>query len=63
MISRANNPSISQLKNELSHSIITNNYDLLSPEVLQLSQELDMQMLPQFQQQLDFYKLITYLKK
>ncbi|OOB79222.1 MAG: hypothetical protein ATN33_06255 [Epulopiscium sp. Nele67-Bin001] len=62
MISRVNNSSISKLKNDLSHSIITNNYDLLSPEVLQLSQELDTQMLPQFQQQLDFYKLITYLK-
>ncbi|OON92714.1 MAG: hypothetical protein ATN33_00670 [Epulopiscium sp. Nele67-Bin001] len=56
MISRTSNSSIMIIKKELSHSLINNNYDLLCDEVLQLSQELDTQMLPIFQQQLDFYK-------
>ncbi len=62
MISRANNLTITKTKKDLSHSIVNNNYDLLSLEVIQLSQELDTQMLPIFQQQLDFYNfyLRTY---
>lgn len=47
---------IIKLKRELTHSIIRNNYNLLSPEVLRLSKELDELMLPLFIKQIEGLK-------
>ncbi|ONI47230.1 hypothetical protein AN643_04785 [Candidatus Epulonipiscioides saccharophilum] len=55
--------SISNLKQSLSNSIESENFDLLSPEVLYISQELDQQMLPIFKQQLDYHNAYLHLKK
>lgn len=44
---------ILKLKRKLTHVIIQNNYDLLSPEVIQLSQELDELILPLFIKQIE----------
>ncbi|MBP3887846.1 MAG: Spo0E family sporulation regulatory protein-aspartic acid phosphatase [Cellulosilyticum sp.] len=44
---------IMSLKQDLLKVIEANNYDLLSPEVIELSSELDRLMLPLFKRQLD----------
>ena len=44
---------IKSLKNDLLKAIEANNYNLLSPEVIQLSHELDRLMLPLFKRQLN----------
>lgn len=44
---------IIKLKRKLSHIIIQNNYNLLSPEVIRLSKELDQLMLPLFIKQIE----------
>lgn len=54
----ANNSAILALKKQLSSAILNNNYNLQSPEVLLLSQELDELMLPIFVNQIHFYKSI-----
>ncbi|OON96701.1 MAG: hypothetical protein ATN36_05045 [Epulopiscium sp. Nele67-Bin005] len=53
---------INQTKTELSLLLCNKDFDFLSPEILQLSQKLDEQMLPEFRQQLNFYNytLSTY---
>lgn len=43
---------IIKIKRKLAHTIIENNYNLLSPEVIQLSKELDELMLPLFIKQI-----------
>ncbi|OOO00328.1 MAG: hypothetical protein ATN35_07810 [Epulopiscium sp. Nele67-Bin004] len=47
----------------LSHSLTNNNYDLLSEEVIKISQEVDAQMLPIFRRQLDLYNFYLKSKK
>ena len=44
---------IKSLKKDLVKVIETNNYNLLSPEVIELSSELDRLMLPLFKRQID----------
>ncbi|MBQ1274673.1 MAG: aspartyl-phosphate phosphatase Spo0E family protein [Cellulosilyticum sp.] len=44
---------IKRLKKDLVKVIETNNYNLLSPEVIELSSELDRLMLPLFKRQID----------
>lgn len=44
---------IMSLKKDLLKAIEANDYNLLSPEVIQLSNELDRLMLPLFKRQLD----------
>ena len=44
------------LKKQLSDAIVNNNYDLQATEVLTISQELDILMIPLFKEQLDFYR-------
>lgn len=44
---------IMSLKKDLLKAIEANNYNLLSPEVIKLSSELDRLMLPLFKRQLD----------
>lgn len=44
---------IIKLKRKLAHIIIQNNYDLLAPEVIKLSKELDALMLPLFMKQIE----------
>ena len=44
---------IKRLKKDLLKVIETNNYNLLSPEVIELSSELDRLMLPLFKRQID----------
>ena len=44
---------IMSLKQDLLKVIEANNYNLLSPEVIELSSELDRLMLPLFKRQLD----------
>ncbi|MGL4363373.1 MAG: Spo0E family sporulation regulatory protein-aspartic acid phosphatase [Cellulosilyticaceae bacterium] len=44
------------LKQQLNDSIVNNNYNLLSPEVIYLSKQLDLMLLPIFENQLDVYK-------
>lgn len=44
--------TIMMLKKDLLKAIEANNYDLLSPEVIKLSSELDLMMLPLFERQL-----------
>ena len=43
---------ILKIKRKLAYAIIENNYDLLAPEVIRLSRELDELMLPLFMKQL-----------
>ena len=43
---------ILKLKRKLASAIIENNYNLLSPEIIRLSKELDELMLPLFMKQL-----------
>lgn len=50
-----NTMTINSLKKELGDLIIKNNYNLLAPEVLDLSIQLDQKLLPVFKKQLDFY--------
>lgn len=57
-----NTASILSLKKQLSHAILTHNYDLQSPEILKLSQQLDELMLPIFENQLHFYKSFSSSK-
>lgn len=45
--------SILSLKKDLNHAIEANHYNLLSPEVISLSQELDCLIMPLFKYQLD----------
>lgn len=45
--------TIMSLKKELLSLIKANNYNLLSPEVIELSRELDRLMLPLFKRQLN----------
>lgn len=45
--------NIMKLKRKLAHIIIQNNYDLLAPEVIKLSKELDVLMLPLFMKQIE----------
>lgn len=45
--------TIMNLKQDLLYAIEVHNYDLLSPEVIKLSIELDRLMLPLFKQQVD----------
>lgn len=44
---------IMKLKKDLLKAIEANNYNLLSPEVIDLSNELDRLMLPLFKRQID----------
>ncbi len=46
---------INSLKKQLSTLIVKNNYNLLHPDILTLSHELDDLMLPLFREQLDLY--------
>ena len=46
-------PVIMSLKKDLLEAIEANNYNLLSPEIIELSSELDRLMLPLFKRQLD----------
>lgn len=48
-----NSAYIIKLKRKLAHIIIQNNYNLLSPEVIRLSIELDQLMLPIFIKQIE----------
>lgn len=48
------------LKKELAYAIERNHYDLLSPEVLRLSRELDCLMTPLFENQLAHDLTIDY---
>lgn len=45
--------TILTLKKDLAHMIEKNNYNLLSPEVIALSQKLDCLMIPLFKRQLE----------
>lgn len=48
--------TIHLLKKQLSDAIINNNYDLQASEVLSLSEQLDILMIPLFNEQLHSYK-------
>lgn len=52
--------TIISLKKELSIAIEKNHYNLLSPEVISLSQKLDLLMTPLFKYQLDETFPINY---
>ncbi|WP_010166839.1 Spo0E family sporulation regulatory protein-aspartic acid phosphatase [Candidatus Epulonipiscium viviparus] len=54
---------ITHLKKTLCNSIENENFDLLSEEVITISQELDQQLLPLFKQQLDVYNIYLQIKK
>ena len=51
---------ISTLKKKLAYAIAENHYDLLSPEVLLLSEELDRLMIPLFTQQIENNRLTNH---
>ncbi|OON98084.1 MAG: hypothetical protein ATN32_04905 [Candidatus Epulonipiscium fishelsonii] len=53
-MSTTNNISITEYKKRLAQAIEKHNYNLQAPEVLQLSQQIDTQILPTFKKQLDF---------
>jgi hypothetical protein len=53
---------LNKLKLDLHDSIVKNNYNLLSPEVLALSIQIDELVLPIFQAQLDFYRFYKRCK-
>lgn len=48
------------LKRQLSDALVDNDYDLQNTEILTLSSELDILMLPLFKEQLDTCKSIYY---
>lgn len=52
-MSTPSSPIINVLKKELTLAIIRNNYNLLSPEILNLSKQLDDLMTPIFKTQLE----------
>lgn len=47
--------TINSLKKELCDLLIKNDYNLLAPEVLDLSMKLDTTLLPIFKKQFDFF--------
>ncbi|ONI41640.1 hypothetical protein AN639_03200 [Candidatus Epulonipiscium fishelsonii] len=53
-MSTKNSVSITEYKKRLAQAIEKHNYNLQAPEVLQLSQQLDAQIVPTFKKQLDF---------
>lgn len=53
--------TIISLKKDLARTIEQNHYNLLSPEVIELSIQIDCLMTPLFKQQLDDKFLIDYL--
>ena len=57
-----NEYDLNELKNQLRTCIIKNNYNLLSPEVLALSTQIDQLVLPIFQAQLKLYHLYKRAK-
>lgn len=54
---------INALKKELSSCIVAHNYNLLSPETLSLSHEIDELLLPIFKTQLELYNFYKQYKK
>jgi hypothetical protein len=53
---------ITQLKKALNEQLIADDFNLLSPEVLTLSQKLDDLMLPIFKSQLAFYNCLQHYR-
>lgn len=47
--------TINSLKKELCDLLIKNDYNLLAPEIIDLSMELDNKLLPIFKKQIDFF--------